>query len=104
MSPPNYPVKRIGARAPRAGRSPGVRRPKRQITTEANNALAFYQARGWRHVAIHRGAVAEARRLKPEIPKVGTSGLPKDDEIEFEITCGDSPPNDDTQPTTFDRG
>jgi hypothetical protein len=35
--------------------------------------------------AIHRGAVVEARRLKPEIPEFGANGLPKIDEIEFEL-------------------
>jgi hypothetical protein len=33
---------------------------------------------------MHRGAVAEARRLKPEMPELGPNGLPKVDEIEFE--------------------
>jgi GNAT superfamily N-acetyltransferase len=55
------------------------------ITTNANTgALAFYRAVGWQQVAIHRGAVREARRLKPEIPEVAADGTPIEDEIEFE--------------------
>jgi hypothetical protein len=44
--------------------------------------------------------MAEARRLKPEIPKVGTNGLPKEDEIEFEIRLDDPAPNRGMQPTS----
>jgi hypothetical protein len=39
---------------------------------------------GWRQCAVHRGAVAEARRLKPQIPVNGHDGVPIEDEIEFE--------------------
>ena len=75
------------------------------VTTNDNlSAIAFYRARGWRQVAIRRGAVAEARRLKPEIPEFGTNGLPKEDEIEFELALGDPPPNHGMQPTAFGRG
>jgi GNAT superfamily N-acetyltransferase len=39
------------------------------ITTNDNvDALRFYQRRGYRIVAIHAGAVDEARRVKPAIP------------------------------------
>jgi ribosomal protein S18 acetylase RimI-like enzyme len=55
------------------------------ITTNDNRpALAFYQAAGWRQCAIHRGAITEARRLKPQIPPTGHAGIPIEDEIEFE--------------------
>ena len=76
------------------------------LTTTNDNlpAIAFYHARGWRQVAIRRGAVAEARRLKPEIPESGTNGLPKVDEIEFERALGDPPPSHGMQPTAFGRG
>lgn len=44
------------------------------VTTNDNlSAIAFYRKLGWRQVAIRRGAVAEARRLKPEIPEFGTT-------------------------------
>ena len=57
------------------------------ITTNDNVfALRFYQKRGFVLVAVHRGALEEARRrLKPEIPLVGLDGIPLRDEIELEI-------------------
>ena len=56
------------------------------ITTNDNlAALKFYQKRGWRLAAIHRDALEESRRLKPEIPRVGIDGIPLRDEIELEI-------------------
>jgi N-acetylglutamate synthase-like GNAT family acetyltransferase len=56
------------------------------ITTNDNlDAVAFYQSRGLRLVAVHRGAVDEARRLKPQIPEVGPSGLPIHDELEMAV-------------------
>ena len=38
-----------------------------------------------RLVAIHSGAVHEARKLKPEIPKYDGDGAPIEDEVEFEL-------------------
>ena len=56
------------------------------ITTNDNlAALRFYQRRGFELVAVHRRAVAAARRLKPEIPLVGAHGIPIRDEIEVEM-------------------
>jgi len=75
------------------------------VTTNDNlRAIAFYSKRRWREVAIHRGAVAAARRLKPEIPEFGANGIRKEDEIEFELTIGGPPPNHGMQPTAFGRG
>ena len=56
------------------------------ITTNDNvDALRFYQRRGFRLSAVHRGAVDESRsRLKPEIPATGAHGIPLRDEIELE--------------------
>ena len=34
---------------------------------------------GWSEVTVHRGAVAEARRLKPEIPLIDQRGRPIDE-------------------------
>jgi hypothetical protein len=60
------------------------------VTTNDNlAAIAFYRARGWRQAAVRRGAVSEARRLKPQIPAFGTNGLPKEDELEFELRLDD---------------
>lgn len=56
------------------------------VTSNDNlGALRFYQKHGFRLVAVHRDAVDEARRLKPEIPVVGEDGIPLHDEIELEM-------------------
>jgi hypothetical protein len=56
------------------------------VTTNDNlGALRFYQRRGLRLVALHVGAVAESRRLKPSIPEVGHDGIPIRDELELEL-------------------
>ncbi len=56
------------------------------ITTNDNvDALRFYQRRGFRLAALHRGAVDDSRaRLKPGIPTVGDYGIPLRDELELE--------------------
>jgi GNAT superfamily N-acetyltransferase len=56
------------------------------ITTNDNvDALRFYQRRGFRLAAVHRGAVDDSRnRLKPEIPVAGAYGIPLRDELELE--------------------
>lgn len=59
------------------------------ITTNDNlEAMRFYQRRGMRLVAVHRGAVDEARRIKPSIPEVGEYRIPLHDELEFELPLG----------------
>ncbi len=56
------------------------------VTTNDNlPALRFWQRRGFRLVAVHAGAVDEARRLKPEIPAMGLEGIPLRDELELEL-------------------
>jgi ribosomal protein S18 acetylase RimI-like enzyme len=55
------------------------------ITTNDNTpAIRFYQRRGFEMVALHRDAVTNARKLKPEIPNVGFDGIPIRHEIEME--------------------
>ena len=56
------------------------------ITTNDNvDALRFYQRRGFRLAALHRGAVDESRAtLKQEIPVIGDHGIAIHDEIELE--------------------
>jgi GNAT superfamily N-acetyltransferase len=57
------------------------------ITTNDNlDALRFYQRRGFRISAVHAGAVAASRKLKPDIPETGSFGIPIRDEIELEMT------------------
>jgi GNAT superfamily N-acetyltransferase len=56
------------------------------ITTNDNlHALRFYQKRGFMLVAVHRNAIEQARKLKPEIPLYGNDGIPIRDEIELEM-------------------
>jgi GNAT superfamily N-acetyltransferase len=57
------------------------------ITTNDNlDALRFYQRRGFHLIAIHPGAVDQIREsVKPEIPLVGSFGIPMRDEIQLEL-------------------
>jgi ribosomal protein S18 acetylase RimI-like enzyme len=57
------------------------------ITTNDNTAaLRWYQRRGFELVALHRGAVTEARgALKLEIPRVGQHDIEIRDELELEL-------------------
>jgi ribosomal protein S18 acetylase RimI-like enzyme len=56
------------------------------VTTNDNlPAIRFYQRLGWDLVALHRGAVDEARQLKPEIPRQGLDGIALRHELELEL-------------------
>jgi len=58
----------------------------RVITTNDNLlALGFYQKRGFQIFAVHPNALEKSRQLKPEIPLIGTNGIPIRDEIELEL-------------------
>ena len=55
------------------------------ITTNDNlNALKFYQKRGFDLIRLYRGAVDEARKIKPDIPVSGNDGIPLHHELELE--------------------
>ena len=59
------------------------------VTTNDNRvAQQFYEALGWRLMAVHPGAVAAARRLKPQIPKRSADGTAIEDELEYELGLG----------------
>ena len=62
----------------------GVRRVWLVTTNDNLDALRFYQRRGMRLCAIHKDAVTEARKQKPEIPEIGNFGIPLWDEVELE--------------------
>lgn len=63
-------------------RGAGVRRAWLLTTNDNIDALAFYQRRGWRLIALHPGSVDEARRLlKPAIATVAANGIPIRDEL-----------------------
>jgi ribosomal protein S18 acetylase RimI-like enzyme len=66
-------------------RRQGCRRLWLITTNDNTDALRFYQRRGMRLVALHGDAVAESRRLKPEIPETGAGGIPIRDELELEL-------------------
>jgi ribosomal protein S18 acetylase RimI-like enzyme len=54
------------------------------ITSNDNiEALAFYQRRGFRIVAVHPDAITEARKIKPQIPLVAENGIDIRDEVEL---------------------
>jgi GNAT superfamily N-acetyltransferase len=76
---------RLVAALRRQAGAQGCRRIWLVTTNDNQAAIAFYRATGWQQVAIHRGAVSGARRLKPEIPQVSPAGVPIEDEIEFAV-------------------
>ena len=68
-------------------RRSGCRRVWLTTTNDNLDALRFYQRRGFRLVALRPGAVDVARRdIKPEIPNIGTSGMPMSDELDLALT------------------
>lgn len=67
-----------------AARRLGSRRIMLTTSNDNVHALGFYQRRGWRLAAIHRGVIDELRREKP-IPEIGLAGIPLHDEIELEF-------------------
>jgi len=55
------------------------------ITTNDNvDALRFYQKKDYEICSIHRYAIKESRKIKPQLPFVGKYGIPIRDEIEME--------------------
>lgn len=68
----------------RLGDTAGFRRMWLITTNDNRSAQALFEAVGMRRCAVYTDAVAEARRLKPELPTHGEAGVPILDEIEFE--------------------
>jgi len=55
------------------------------ITTNDNtDTLRFYQKKGYEIRTIHRYAIEESRKIKPQLPIIGKFGIPIRDEIEME--------------------
>lgn len=52
-------------------------------TNDNTDALRFYQRRGFRLAELRPGAVAESRKIKPEIPDTGDYGIPVHDELDL---------------------
>jgi len=56
------------------------------VTTNDNTAAQrFYERRGFSLLAVHHGAVDQARLIKPEIPLRGEGGVEIHDELEYEL-------------------
>jgi len=66
----------------------GIGEIRLTMTNDNIDALRFYQRRGFRIAALRRGAVDEARRIKPSIPVIGNYGIPRHDEIEMVRVSG----------------
>jgi len=79
----------IGSTLIEAARQAAVRAGCKRLwlvtTNDNTSALRFYQKRGFVLCALRPNAVAESRRLKPEIPLTGQNGIPIRDEIELEM-------------------
>jgi peroxiredoxin/ribosomal protein S18 acetylase RimI-like enzyme len=60
------------------------------LTTTNDNlrAIGVYQRCGWQFAALHKGIVDMARERVPHIPRLGPSGIPVRDELEFELWVG----------------
>ena len=69
-----------------AAREAGCARLWLMTTNDNVRALAFYQKRGFDLVAVHRGALARSRKLKPSIPLVAHNDIPLQHEVELELT------------------
>jgi GNAT superfamily N-acetyltransferase len=68
-----------------AARAAGCRRLWFITTNDNLPMLRFSQKRGFSLVAVHRNALDESRKLKPEISLVGIDGIPLRDELELEL-------------------
>lgn len=66
-------------------RTMGARRVHLVTTNDNLRAIGFYQVIGMTIARVGINAIAEARKLKPEIPLTGEKGIPIRDEIEFEF-------------------
>ena len=65
-------------------RDAGWRRLWLVTTNDNTDAIRIYQRAGWKWIAWHRDAVSLSRTLKPELPMIGSHGIPIEHEIEFE--------------------
>ncbi len=63
----------------------GVEELRVRMTNDNLDALRFYQRRGFRLIALRRGAIDKARGLKPSIPPIGHFGIPVHDQLELAL-------------------
>lgn len=78
----------LTAGAVELGRRHGWQRLWLVTTNDNTPALRAYQRTGWELVALHRGAVDQARRLGLDVPERGLDGIPLHSELELEIRLG----------------
>jgi GNAT superfamily N-acetyltransferase len=69
-----------------AARAAGCRRLWLITTNDNLHAIRFYQKRGFVLAGLYPNALAESRKLRPEIPLVGIDGIPLRDELELELS------------------
>lgn len=65
-------------------RSLGLATLRATISNDNVVALRFYQKRGFKLIALHRGIFDAMRYVRPSIPAVGLDGIPIRDELELE--------------------
>jgi uncharacterized protein YhfF len=70
------------------GRHNGWRRLWLVTTNDNTPALRSHQRHGFDMIALHHGAIAVSRTLKPQIPLIGIDGIPVEHEIELELVLG----------------
>ncbi len=68
-----------------AARERAVSRVFLTTTNDNLRALGFYQRRGWRIVALHRGVMDRYREREPAMPTHAANGIPIHDELELEL-------------------
>ena len=76
------------AAAEAAARDEGLARVIVSTVNSNLHALGFYQRNGYELAALHRGAIAGLRRLKPAMPEVDGNGIPIRDQIDLEKRLG----------------
>ena len=54
-------------------------------TNDRLRVIGFYQRLGFRMTAVNLDVVDEARKIKPQIPRVGERGVPIHDEVVMEL-------------------
>lgn len=68
-----------------AAKKAGCQRLYLTTTNDNLHAFGWYQRRGFTLAGIRLNAVAESRKIKPQIPLIGDNGIPIRDEIELEM-------------------
>jgi len=66
------------------GRARGMALIRASISNDNVMALRFYQKRGFRLSALHRGIYDAMRQMRPSIPATGLDNIPIRDELELE--------------------